>query len=381
MQNILVTGADGYLGSSVCERLLRDTDAHLWMWVRADSEAEFTAKRHHVQQRFQADFDSRLTLVSGNLLNDNPFHDVDSALIDCIIHIAAVTAFNIDATSANTINRDGTRKLLTFARSCPNLARLSYVSTAYAAGLMNGTIPEKPLPSAGPFANHYERSKCEAETLLINEFDDLPWHVYRVATVIADNDHGDVIQYNVFHNTMCLIFYGLISMLPGDESVPVYFVTGQFVADSIAELAMTTHNDRQFFHICHEQKDALTLGQLIDICFEVFNNDEAFRKRRILRPLFTDFESFELLAEGLKGLSGQVVSQAVDSIRPFAPQMFVTKSFCNDHTQHNRQHYTAPDPQALARNTVHYLVSTKWGKENTGALAEGNHRATTTTLT
>ena len=82
-----------------------------------------------------------------------------------------------------------------------------------------------------------------------------------------------------------------------------------------------------------------------------------------MRPLFTDFESFELLAEGLSGLSGQVVSQAVESIRPFAPQMFVTKQFYNDQLRGSIDRYRAPDPETLVRNTVQYLVHTKWGRE------------------
>lgn len=359
---ILVTGADGYIGRLVCDRLLANTDAPLHCWVRSNSAEEFGQKQAQLQARFAAHAD-RITLHTGNLIDEAPFSTVDPVTIGRIIHTAAVTAFNVREDLANQVNREGTAKMLAFARTCPNLERYCQVSTVYAAGLAADEISEKPLPKTGPFANHYERSKCEAEALLLAQYSDLPWHIYRVATVISHNDEGDVEQYNVFHNTMRLLFYGLISMLPGLESTPIYLVTGEFVADSIAALAMQNSSDKQIFHICHRREESVRLLRLIALCMEVFREDEGFRKRRILEPLFTDFESFELLADGLSGLSGQVVSQAVESIRPFAPQMFIDKAFDNDRLLTALPQAKAPDAEALVRNTVRYLVRSKWGRE------------------
>lgn len=361
-ETILVTGADGYIGGLVCDRLLRDTDAHLVLWVRAQDADEFSIKQQKILQ-YRAGAQDRFSLCWGNLYADEPFAGVDPAPIDRIIHTAAVTAFNVEADVADAVNREGTRKMLDFARCCPQLKRFCYVSTAYASGLAEGDILEQPLPAAGPFANHYERSKCEAESILLGEYGDLPWHVYRVATVIAHNDAGDVTQYNVFHNTMRLLFYGLISTLPGLEETPVYLVTGEFVADAIAELSVKPVTERQIFHVCHRREESLPLGRLVDACFSVFASDEGFRKRRILRPLFTEFEPFEMLANELRGLSGQVVSQAVESIRPFARQLFVTKAFHNDNLRGALSHYRAPEPEQMALNTVRYLVQTKWGRD------------------
>jgi len=361
-ETILVTGADGYIGSLICDRLLRDTDAHLLLWVRAKDAKEFNAKQEKILQQ-RASVVDRISLHHGNLYDEAPFTSLDAGAIDRIIHAAAVTAFNVAADVADAVNREGTRKMLEFARGCPNLKRFCYVSTAYAAGLASGDILEQPLPAQGPFANHYERSKCEAEAILLNDYSDLPWHVYRVATVMAHNDAGDVTQYNVFHNTIRLLFYGLISTLPGIEETPVYMVTGEFVADAIAELSVKNMAERQFFHVCHRREESLPLVQLVGACFTVFANDEGFRKRRVLPPLFTEFELFEMLANELRGLSAQVVSQAVESIRPFAKQLFVGKSFQNDNLRAALTQYRAPDPQQLVLNTVHYLVQTKWGRE------------------
>jgi len=361
-ETILITGADGYIGSMICDRLLAQTDAHLLLWVRSRDAEEFASKETAIRAA-RADVLDRISLHTGNLIDAKPFASVDPATVDRIIHGAAVTAFNVAEDVANAVNRDGTRKMLEFARRCPNLKRFCYVSTAYAAGLAQGAVAEQSLPPAGPFANHYERSKCEAEAILQNEFDDLPWHIYRVATVISHDDAGSVVQYNVFHNTMRLLFYGLISTMPGQEDIHIYLVTGEFVADSIAALSMSGEADKTIYHVCHRREESLPLGKLVDACFNVFSTDEGFRKRRILRPLFTEFELFEMLANELKGLSGQVVSQAVESMRPFARQLFVDKAFQNDHLRAALPQYRAPDPEQLVLNTVRYLIKTKWGRD------------------
>lgn len=363
---VIVTGADGYVGKMICLQLLERTTHDLIMWVRADSAEEFNQKNAQLQDAF-SQWLPRITLVYGNLVNTDPFSSVANLNIDLnhvhsIFHSAAVTAFNVDSDSADAVNREGTRKLLDFARNCPKLQTLGYVSTLYASGMAAGSILESPSPADTSFANHYERSKNQAEQLLFTEYSDLPWQIYRIATVLSHDDNGAVTQFNVFHNTLRLLFYGLISMLPGEETTPVHFVTGEFVADSIAQIAQTG-STQQIFHVCHSTESALTIAEFVDICFAEFAQDTNFTKRRILRPLFTELEAFQTLADGLSGLSGQVVSQAVDSIKPFAPQLFIHKNFTNNQLLNTLQEdYQQPNSADQLRNTVRYLIETQWGK-------------------
>ncbi|RLT95075.1 SDR family oxidoreductase [Ketobacter sp.] len=361
-ETILITGADGYIGSLISTWLLEHTDARLMLWVRADHDAELEAKRAHLHQQHAA-HGERIQVCYGNLQNEAPLDSIDPEPIQRIIHVAAVTEFNVTRERADAVNRDGTRKVLAFARRCPHLQRFCYVSTTYVAGLAQGGIAEQPMPADGPFANHYERSKCEAENILLHEFDDLPWHIYRPSTVMAHDAAGTVMQYNVFHNTMRLLFYGLISTMPGLADTPIYMVTGKFVGNAIAELSVKPIAQRQIFHVCHTETESLALGQMLAVCFREFGTDAGFRKRRILPPLLTEFEMFEMLANELKGLSAQVVSQAVESIRPFAQQLFIHKAFHNDNLRAALDHYQAPDPTALLAATVQTLIHTKWGRE------------------
>ena len=63
----------------------------------------------------------------------------------------------------------------------------------------------------------------------------------------------------------------------------------------------------------------------------------------------------------LKGLSGVVVKQALESIRPFAKQLYIDKSIANDNLLRQYPEYRAPDMNALLDNVVQYLMREKWG--------------------
>lgn len=103
-------------------------------------------------------------------------------------------------------------------------------------GLVAGSVTESPIPLRPAFANHYERSKWEAETCLIKQFPDLPWEIVRMPTAISDDATGTISQFNAFHNTLKLCYYGLLSLLPGKPDTPVYLVSAEFVAKVVVAL-------------------------------------------------------------------------------------------------------------------------------------------------
>jgi nucleoside-diphosphate-sugar epimerase len=323
-------------------------------------------KQERLRQQL-AGFAVRLTLHYGDLVQAQPFHTVAPEEVGSIIHTAAVTRFNVDADTADQVNLAGTEKLLTFAARCPALRGLGLLSTVYASGLQAGRIAEAACSGQTGFANHYERSKWAAETALLSRFAHLPWRIFRVATVIADDDSGQVTQHNAFHHTLKLCFYGLLSLIPGLPRTPLYLVTGRFVADAV--LALMQHAPlRTIYHVTHAREASLCLGELIDVAFETFQQEADFVQRRILRPLYADAETFDLLVQGVTAAAGGVVQQAVGSVAPFAPQLFIDKTILNPHLVAHLASYQAPDAQQLVRNTCRYLVQTRWGRTPLGVI-------------
>jgi len=359
-KTVLITGGDGYLGQRLAHAYLEQTDLPVLLWLRAGNGDEFERKRAKLNPQF-AHFESRIGYKWGDLVKDYPFDSIEPQKIQTIIHTAAVTKFNVDEETAHKVNIEGTEKLLRFASQCRSLEAFGLLSTVYASGLKSGVIAEVPFEHTGNFANHYERSKQASETKLIAEFDYLPWRILRVATVVADDASGHVTQFNAFHNTLKLLYYGLLSIVPGKPDTPLYFVTGDFVKDAVFKL-MRNPSNRAIYHVCHTRPESLTLGQLMDVAFECFAEQQDFKSRRILQPLYADAESFDLLGDAMDTFGGSIVNQALSSVSPFARQLFVEKEFLNDKLASALGNYRAPEARQLIRNTCEYLVRTKWGR-------------------
>ncbi|MCZ6742466.1 MAG: hypothetical protein O7D27_09955, partial [Alphaproteobacteria bacterium] len=179
-------------------------------------------------------------------------------------------------------------------------------------------------------------------------------------TIIADDDNGKVTQYNVFHNTLKLLYYGLLSVIPGNPKTPIYLVKGDFIAESIFSLL----DQEGVYHLCDTKDHSISLGQLIDIAFSNFEASEDFKARRILKPLYSDEESFKILVDGLDSFAGDIINQSVKSIAPFSSQLFIHKEFMNDNMRTACPWYRPADMSTIVRTTCAELVKTKWGRVN-----------------
>ncbi|HYR83078.1 MAG TPA: SDR family oxidoreductase [Terriglobia bacterium] len=369
-KQVLITGGNGYLGMRLARAYLDLTDLPVLLWLRARNTDEFESKRHRLQQQFGR-FEPRVNYAWGDLVSDHPFDSIDPQKIRVIIHSAAVTKFNVDEDTAQRVNIEGTEKLLRFAGQCRSLEAFGLLSTVYASGLAPGVIGEVPFDDDRKFANHYERSKWASEKRLMTEFDYLPWRILRVATVVADDASGHVTQFNAVHNTLKLLYYGLLSIVPGKPDTPLYFVTGDFVTQAVFN-AMRNPTNKAIYHVCHTRSQSLSLDEMIDVAFECFSQHQDFKSRRLMKPLYVDSESFGLLGDAMDTFGGTIVNQALSSVSPFAGQLFVEKEFLNERLVSTIGGYRPSDERQAIRNACEYLVRTKWGKEECGDIRPEN---------
>jgi len=354
----LITGSGGYLGHRLARHYLDTSDIELVLPVR-------TAARRAEIEVALGPLARRVVFVPGDLDGPEAFADVDVAWrnrITSVIHAAAITRFNVDRDLARRVNVEGTAQVVALARTCPSLETFSHVSTVYATGLREGPIGEELTDDTAGFANAYEWSKWAGEQLVAGA-DDLPWRVLRVATVIADDDAGMVTQYNAFHETLKLCFYGLLSLLPGRAATPLYFVTGRFAVDAIVALAQPG-GAGGIYHVSPDRAGALTLDQVLDLVFEQFGVEDDFAKKRIMRPLLADEETFELLVAGVSPIAGGLVAQALDNVAPFARQLYVDKTLDNSRLREAMDACTLPDAAPLLANTCRRLLATRWGRRD-----------------
>jgi nucleoside-diphosphate-sugar epimerase len=380
---ILVTGADGYLGSRIARRLLTDTDDRVVLTVRAADRAELARKRGRLLAELgkaaggaagkAAQAPGRVELVAADLRDAEPFGDLDASGLTCVVHAAARTAFNVTRSDAHQVNVAGTERVADFARRCPRLDRLLVLSTLFTAGDRCGRVDETGHEPTTGFVNFYEWSKFEAEHLLRTRYADLPLTIARLATVVADDDGGTVTQYNAFHNTLKLFFYGLLSLMPGDPATGLYLATGEFTSRGVVRLA-APGTPCGIYHVAPDPAHAIALGEAIDTAFAVFEGDAGYRRRRLLRPEFCDVDSFRELVRATRGFGASPTRQAIDSVAPFAEQMFLAKEFHNGRLRAAWPGYAVPQPRRLVEAVCTQLVRTRWGRTTAGQRAAERQR-------
>jgi nucleoside-diphosphate-sugar epimerase len=346
---VLVTGAAGYVGGLIV-KALREHGGYGDVLAYTRAEADLT--------------------VPGAL------DGVPTAGLTHIVHAAAVTKFAVERDTAQAVNIGGTAQVVELAKRCPDLERVVLLSTLYTAGLAVGDIAEEP---AGPvleprtaadgedgaadaeaavrFANYYEWSKHTAERLVQDS--GLPATIARVPTIIADDDSGRVTQYNAVHNTLKLLYYGLLSLMPGLSDIPVSLGTGEFTVNATMALLAA---EPGYYHVCPDLEQTPRLGRIVDLMFTAFEQDSSFIRRQILRPLLVDEAAFANLINGLRTLPHGPVLDALESVSPFSAQLFRPKVFGNTRLHKAWPGYQAPDPDALVSQTAEYLVRTRWGR-------------------
>lgn len=361
MKQVLITGGDGYLGQRIAKAYLQQGTYQVLIWVHASAATNMVAKLAQLRSIYGGDLE-RMKILWGDLVEPCPFEGIHTLYIEHIVHTAAKIAFNVSEDCARQVNLEGTRKLLDFARQCPNLKALGQISSLYASGLCAGRIRETRFAAEQGHANYYEWSKWAAENLLFDEYADLPWRILRVGTILADDESGQVTQYNAIHNTLKLFYYGLLSILPGQATTPLYLATGEYVAAGIVHYMQTGPANR-IVHLTHSKAAAITLGEFIEIAYSEFSRNASFAERKIMKPLYADADSFELLARSVNDFGGALVNRAMATVKPFAAQLFIEKDVMVGEVTDAAKTSVLPDMVSVLGRTCVHLVQTHFKRE------------------
>lgn len=357
----LITGADGYIGRKLAEHLLAESDDRLVLTVHAHpGEARFDDKRARIEQALGPAAAPRVTVLPADVGEDGGLKELEPDSITRIVHAAAVTKYNAERDLAQRVNIDGTARLAAFAARCGNLQRFALLSTLHAAGKRVGTVPEQRLSDAG-FANNYEWSKWNAEEVLWSQHPDLPFSILRLPTVVCETEHGPIAQINSFHRTLKLYYYGFLSLVPGDRACLQYVVPATFAIPAIARL-LDPEAPSGVYHVSPSGDGVAPLETLVDLVLGIYETDRSYQRRGLLRPLYCDEDSFNDLIAAAQSLRAGPVYEAIDSITPFAAQMYLPKVFENDALRAAWPGYFAPDPVELVRTVATELIATRFGR-------------------
>jgi thioester reductase-like protein len=267
---VLITGATGFVGMEVLARYLERSERPVVALVRANSDAGARERIDGVLANLfgarGAAYAGRVHAVAGELTAPSLGLSPDrcrqlARRIGSIVHSAASVSFTLPLPEAREINVEGTRRMLEFAASCPELDRYAQVSTAYVAGTHAGRFGEDDVDVDQSFNNTYERSKLEAEQL-VRSSDGVPWTILRPSIVVGDRHSGWTSAFNVLYWPLRAFARGLFTAVPAVASAPVDVVSVDYVADAAYELcSREAFTPGETFHLT-AGADASTIGEI-----------------------------------------------------------------------------------------------------------------------
>ncbi|MBJ7330181.1 MAG: SDR family oxidoreductase [Solirubrobacteraceae bacterium] len=244
-----VTGATGFIGRNLIERLLR-RDVDIAVLVR-ESSAE---RLDQLIERWGAR--GRVTPVIGDLSQHRlGLDESDLAALGDVtefFHLAAM----YDMTAADDINRtlnvDGTLHAVDAAKAM-GATRFHHVSSIAVAGMYPGLFREDMFDEGQTLPSAYHRTKYESEQIVRRQTD-IPWRVYRPAIVVGDSKTGEMDKvdgpYYLFKPIQRLRhFVPEWFPLIGPELGTTNIVPVDFVADALDHIAHLPDQDGRAFHL------------------------------------------------------------------------------------------------------------------------------------
>lgn len=236
LQEILLTGATGFLGAYLLDRLLRDGDSHVHCLVRAADPAEGydrVAANLAAHGRDRSSLADRVSILAGDL--DAPglgltgdVLDRLSRRVDTVVHNGATVNALLPYRELEGPNVEASRQIVHLGVTGV-LKEVHYVSSVSAAAFDAGAPPGRPSP--------YAASKWASEQLMIQaRAQGVPASVFRLPRLAMDSDtlgwQANDVMARVLRLTMAL---GVAPQVRLDESwIPVDEAAGLLSATAAA---------------------------------------------------------------------------------------------------------------------------------------------------
>ena len=250
MTSYFVTGATGFIGRHLVERLL-EREGTIHVLVREGSRARL----EELISRWGTDKD-RIVPVIGDLSSDSlGLSDADRekiAGVDHFFHLAAVYDMSADEATNRRANVDGTRHAVQLANEV-GAGRFHHTSSIAVAGKYRGLFTEDMFEEDQTIDNPYSATKFESEKLVREELE-VPWRVYRPGIVVGHSQTGEMDKIDgpyYFFKVIQKVRGALPPWMPvvGLEGGKINVVPVDFVAAAMDHIAHEDGLDGRAFHL------------------------------------------------------------------------------------------------------------------------------------
>lgn len=272
-KTIVLTGGTGFFGKFLVRNLLK-TNTKIVLLVRANSQDEAN-KRIKKLLNTNSSSSNKITILSCDLsqeklgLSPSDLIDLENNTTH-ILHAAASTRFTLPLNEARRNNVETTKNLLSFAKSCSNLHRFGFISTAYIAGKRKGIILENDFKHKEGFLNTYEESKYEAESIVRAEIEQLPIVIFRPSLIITPLKKSGNSPVNALTLGLFLARKVFLPILPGKASDKLDIIEAELASNAIIKIFLKESVNNLTYQIT-SANNAPTLEDLIALVEKKFN--------------------------------------------------------------------------------------------------------------
>jgi amino acid adenylation domain-containing protein/thioester reductase-like protein len=257
-REILLTGASGFVGAFLLDRLLRLTTARVHCPVRSRNDEHARRRVLENLAKYHLAYDGpqeRLVCFPADLgapglgLESGQFAYLSDSL-DLIVHAGALVNFLYPYSALRAANVEGTREII--AMAAPRRVPVHFVSTIAvvagfgAAGVRH--VPEdRPLEHAERLTMGYAESKWVGERLLQAAADQgLPVAIHRPYEVTGERRSGICNTATAISSLFQTITETGVAP---DVDLPLDFVPVDYLADAITHIVTTRPAQRRVYHL------------------------------------------------------------------------------------------------------------------------------------
>jgi thioester reductase-like protein len=267
-----VTGATGFIGRRLIERLLEKRQGKVYVLVRAGSTGRLDDLIERWKAVAGASAGKRVQPVIGDLRR--PLLGVEAeqvtelrGKVEHFFHLAAVYDMTAPAEQNTAVNVGGTTHAVELARAL-EVKRLHHVSSIAVAGEYHGRFEEEMFDEGQKLPSPYHRTKFESERI-VREQPYVPWRVYRPGVVVGDSLTGEMDKidgpyyfFKAIQRTRKLIpeWMPLVGLDMGKTNV----VPVDWVAGALDHIAHEPDLDGRAFHLTDPK------GQRVDELYNEF---------------------------------------------------------------------------------------------------------------